>query len=77
MMVAAASQGVSHAAHHCAGWCLSAAEIQGKTWYFRDKALWGTSLPQRKPALMDSGAAADPGPGVPVPNHPLSPTHLR
>lgn len=48
-----APQGVSHAAHHCAGWCLSPAGIQGETWYFRDKALWVTLPQQRKKASTD------------------------
>lgn len=58
--------GVSHVQDGPAG-------IQGQTWHFRDKALGVTSLHQKKPALMDSGAAADPGPGAPISNHPLSP----
>lgn len=76
-MLGAASQGVPHAAQCCVGWCPSPTGNQGKAQYFRDKAgfppaLWMTSRSQGEPAPMDSGAAAEPGPGATLPNHPLS-----
>lgn len=70
----AASQGVPRAAQPCAGWCPSPAGIQGKPQDLRGKAGFSPapqmpSLTSGDPALRDSGAAAEPGPGAAVPTH--------